>query len=141
MVKVQEENNYGAFWTRSKTMQLIELYKAREALWRCGLKDHRNRDIRDRLLAEISGALKVDIPIMKWKIHILRTTFSRHLRVLKQKTEKGSNTSYQVKWEFRAPMRFITSSINSEAAAVDVLVSYCILTRCRILYGMAVYTL
>ncbi|EDW53450.1 GM12846 [Drosophila sechellia] len=73
-------------WTREKTLQLISEYRSRRGLWDMTCDEYRKKDVKQRLLNEVSQVLGGNIPIneLEKKFHTLRTQYHREISRMKR---------------------------------------------------------
>ncbi|XP_016951486.1 uncharacterized protein LOC108025482 [Drosophila biarmipes] len=79
-------------WTREKTLLLIGEYRSRRGLWDMTCDDYRKKDVKQRLLNEVSQVLGGNIPIneLEKKFHTLRTQYHREISRMKRKEPYNS---------------------------------------------------
>ncbi|XP_017041668.1 uncharacterized protein LOC108088418 [Drosophila ficusphila] len=79
-------------WTREKTLQLISEYRCRRGLWDMTCDEYRKKDVKQRLLNEVSQVLGGNIPIneLEKKFHTLRTQYHREISRMKRKEPYNS---------------------------------------------------
>lgn len=79
-------------WTREKTLQLISEYRSRRGLWDMTCDEYRKKDVKQRLLNEVSQVLGGNIPIneLEKKFHTLRTQYHREISRMKRKEPYNS---------------------------------------------------
>ncbi|XP_075154845.1 uncharacterized protein LOC142228306 [Haematobia irritans] len=92
-------------WTRDKTLALIQEYRKRRGLWDMTHEDYRKKDVKHKLLAEVSDSLGGNIPIMEIekKFHTLRTQYHREISRMKRKEP------YNSKWFGFKYLQFLSS--------------------------------
>lgn len=83
-------------WYREQTIQLIDLFRARPALWDTSSVHYRNKRMKNEALEQISGKLKCPKEEIAKKICTLRVQFSRENVKVKRAREAG--TVYNPKW-------------------------------------------
>lgn len=84
-------------WYREQTIQLIELFRARPALWDTSSVHYRNKRMKNEALEQISHKLKCPKEEIAKKICTLRVQFSRENVKVKRAREAGT-VSYNPKW-------------------------------------------
>ncbi|ALC46530.1 CG11504 [Drosophila busckii] len=79
-------------WTREKTLLLISEYRQRRGLWDMTCDEYRKKDVKQRLLNEVSEVLGGNIPIpeLEKKFHTLRTQYHREISRMKRKEPYNS---------------------------------------------------
>ncbi|XP_017874713.1 PREDICTED: uncharacterized protein LOC108621737 [Drosophila arizonae] len=79
-------------WTREKTLLLISEYRQRRGLWDMTCDEYRKKDVKQRLLNEVSEVLGGNIPIpeLEKKFHTLRTQYHREINRMKRKEPYNS---------------------------------------------------
>jgi len=79
-------------WTREKTLQLINEYRQRRGLWDMTCDEYRKKDVKQRLLNEVSDVLggNIAIPELEKKFHTLRTQYHREISRMKRKEPYNS---------------------------------------------------
>ncbi|XP_016980258.1 uncharacterized protein LOC108045441 [Drosophila rhopaloa] len=79
-------------WTREKTLLLISEYRCRRGLWDMTCDEYRKKDVKQRLLNEVSQVLGGNIPIneLEKKFHTLRTQYHREISRMKRKEPYNS---------------------------------------------------
>ncbi|EDW58379.1 uncharacterized protein Dvir_GJ14398 [Drosophila virilis] len=79
-------------WTREKTLLLISEYRQRRGLWDMTCDEYRKKDVKQRLLNEVSDVLGGNIPIseLEKKFHTLRTQYHREINRMKRKEPYNS---------------------------------------------------
>ncbi|KAH8362984.1 hypothetical protein KR084_003929 [Drosophila pseudotakahashii] len=79
-------------WTREKTLLLISEYRSRRGLWDMTCDEYRKKDVKQRLLNEVSQVLGGNIPIneLEKKFHTLRTQYHREISRMKRKEPYNS---------------------------------------------------
>ncbi|KAI8117574.1 hypothetical protein FF38_06778 [Lucilia cuprina] len=92
-------------WTREKTLALIQEYRKRRGLWDMTHEDYRKKDVKQKLLVEVSETLGGNIPIMEIekKFHTLRTQYHREINRMKRKEP------YNSKWFGFKYLQFLSS--------------------------------
>ncbi|XP_030370466.1 uncharacterized protein LOC115621076 [Scaptodrosophila lebanonensis] len=92
-------------WTREKTLLLINEYRQRRGLWDMTCDDYRKKDVKQRLLTEVSDVLGGNIPIqeLEKKFHTLRTQYHREISRMKRKEP------YNSKWFGFKNLNFLSS--------------------------------
>lgn len=92
-------------WTREKTLALIHEYRKRRGLWDMTHEDYRKKDVKQKLLVEVSETLSGNIPIMEIekKFHTLRTQYHREINRMKRKEP------YNSKWFGFKYLQFLSS--------------------------------
>lgn len=83
-------------WYREQTIQLIDLFRARPALWDTSSVHYRNKRMKNDALEQISCKLKCPKEEIAKKICTLRVQFSRENVKVKRAREAG--TVYNPKW-------------------------------------------
>ncbi|XP_050435734.1 uncharacterized protein LOC126842690 isoform X2 [Adelges cooleyi] len=83
-------------WYREQTIQLIDLFRARPALWDTSSVHYRNKRMKNEALEQISAKLKCPKEEVAKKICTLRVQFSRENVKVKRAREAG--TMYNPKW-------------------------------------------
>ncbi|VVC28026.1 MADF domain [Cinara cedri] len=83
-------------WYREQTIQLIDLFRARPALWDTSSVHYRNKRMKNEALEQISAKLKCPKEEIAKKICTLRVQFSRENVKVKRARESG--TVYNPKW-------------------------------------------
>lgn len=83
-------------WYREQTIQLIDLFRARPALWDTSSVHYRNKRMKNEALEQISTKLKCPKEEIAKKICTLRVQFSRENVKVKRAREAG--TVYNPKW-------------------------------------------
>lgn len=83
-------------WYREQTIQLIDLFRSRPALWDTSSVHYRNKRMKNDALEQISGKLKCPKEEIGKKICTLRVQFSRENVKVKRAHEAG--TVYNPKW-------------------------------------------
>ncbi|XP_070073186.1 uncharacterized protein [Drosophila takahashii] len=79
-------------WTREKTLLLIAEYRSRRGLWDMTCDEYRKKDVKQRLLNEVSQVLGGNIPVneLEKKFHTLRTQYHREISRMKRKEPYNS---------------------------------------------------
>ncbi|KAH8359226.1 hypothetical protein KR093_005303 [Drosophila rubida] len=79
-------------WTRDKTLLLINEYRQRRGLWDMTCDEYRKKDVKQRLLNEVSEVLggNIAIPELEKKFHTLRTQYHREISRMKRKEPYNS---------------------------------------------------
>lgn len=79
-------------WTREKTLLLISEYRQRRGLWDMTCDEYRKKDVKQKLLNEVSEVLGGNIPIqeLEKKFHTLRTQYHREISRMKRKEPYNS---------------------------------------------------
>ncbi|XP_034484855.1 box A-binding factor [Drosophila innubila] len=79
-------------WTREKTLLLINEYRQRRGLWDMTCDEYRKKDVKQRLLNEVSEVLggNIAIPELEKKFHTLRTQYHREISRMKRKEPYNS---------------------------------------------------
>ncbi|KAH8383880.1 hypothetical protein KR009_010965 [Drosophila setifemur] len=79
-------------WTREKTLLLISEYRCRRGLWDMTCDEYRKKDVKQRLLSEVSQVLGGNIPVneLEKKFHTLRTQYHREISRMKRKEPYNS---------------------------------------------------
>lgn len=79
-------------WTREKTLLLINEYRQRRGLWDMTCDEYRKKDVKQRLLNEVSDVLggNIAIPELEKKFHTLRTQYHREISRMKRKEPYNS---------------------------------------------------
>ncbi|KAH8268506.1 hypothetical protein KR026_007954 [Drosophila bipectinata] len=79
-------------WTREKTLLLISEYRCRRGLWDMTCDEYRKKDVKQRLLTEVSQVLGGNIPVneLEKKFHTLRTQYHREISRMKRKEPYNS---------------------------------------------------
>ncbi|KAH8338399.1 uncharacterized protein [Drosophila kikkawai] len=79
-------------WTREKTLLLISEYRSRRGLWDMTCDEYRKKDVKQRLLNEVSQVLGGNIPVneLEKKFHTLRTQYHREISRMKRKEPYNS---------------------------------------------------
>ncbi|KAH8408018.1 hypothetical protein KR222_011111 [Zaprionus bogoriensis] len=79
-------------WTREKTLLLISEYRQRRGLWDMTCDEYRKKDVKQKLLNEVSEVLGGNIPIpeLEKKFHTLRTQYHREISRTKRKEPYNS---------------------------------------------------
>ncbi|XP_055906035.1 uncharacterized protein LOC129941434 [Eupeodes corollae] len=92
-------------WTRDKTLSLINEYKKRRGLWDMTHEDYRKKEMKHKLLLEVSASLGGGIPIVEIekKFHTLRTQYHREINRMKRKEP------YNSKWFGFKNLQFLSS--------------------------------
>ncbi|XP_055850016.1 uncharacterized protein LOC129914700 [Episyrphus balteatus] len=92
-------------WTRDKTLSLINEYKKRRGLWDMTHEDYRKKEMKQKLLIEVSASLGGGIPIVEIekKFHTLRTQYHREINRMKRKEP------YNSKWFGFKNLQFLSS--------------------------------
>ena len=92
-------------WTREKTLSLIQEYRKRRGLWDMTHEDYRKKDVKQKLLVEVSNTLGGNIAIMEIekKFHTLRTQYHREINRMKRKEP------YNSKWFGFKYLQFLSS--------------------------------
>lgn len=92
-------------WTRDKTLSLINEYKKRRGLWDMTHEDYRKKEMKQKLLLEVSASLGGGIPIVEIekKFHTLRTQYHREINRMKRKEP------YNSKWFGFKNLQFLSS--------------------------------
>ncbi|EDV94634.1 rho GTPase-activating protein gacF [Drosophila grimshawi] len=92
-------------WTREKTLLLIGEYRQRRGLWDMTCDEYRKKDVKQRLLNEVSDVLGGNIPIpeLEKKFHTLRTQYHREINRMKRKEP------YNSKWFGFKNLNFLSS--------------------------------
>ncbi|XP_037940923.1 uncharacterized protein LOC119673889 [Teleopsis dalmanni] len=92
-------------WSREKTLCLISEYRKRRGLWDMTHDDYRKKEMKQKLLVEVSGALGGGIPIneIEKKFHTLRTQYHREINRMKRKEP------YNSKWFGFKNLQFLSS--------------------------------
>lgn len=92
-------------WTRDKTLSLIQEYRKRRGLWDMTHEDYRKKEVKQKLLVEVSETLGGNIPIMEVekKFHTLRTQYHREINRMKRKEP------YNSKWFGFKYLQFLSS--------------------------------
>ncbi|XP_050533034.1 uncharacterized protein LOC126900995 isoform X2 [Daktulosphaira vitifoliae] len=112
-------------WYREQTVQLIDLFRARPALWDTSSVHYRNKRMKNEALEQISAKLKCPKEEIAKKICTLRVQFSRENVKVKRAQEAG--TVYNPKWFGYQLLCFLndqsrfssgTSGVSNYAAAV-----------------------
>lgn len=83
-------------WYREQTIQLIDLFRARPALWDTSSVHYRNKRMKNESLEQISVKLKCPKEEIAKKICTLRVQFSRENVKVKRAREAGA--VYNPKW-------------------------------------------
>jgi len=83
-------------WYREQTVQLIDLFRSRPALWDTGSVHYRNKRTKNESLEQISDKLKCPKEEIAKKICTLRVQFSRENVKVKRARENGA--VYNPKW-------------------------------------------
>lgn len=83
-------------WYREQTIQLIDLFRARPALWDTSSAHYRNKRMKNESLEQISVKLMCSKEEIAKKICTLRVQFSRENVKVKRALESGS--VYNPKW-------------------------------------------
>lgn len=83
-------------WYREQTIQLIDLFRARPALWDASSVHYRNKRMKNEALEQISGKLRCPKEEIAKKICTLRVQFSRENVKVKRAREAGA--VYNPKW-------------------------------------------
>lgn len=83
-------------WYREQTIQLIDLFRARPALWDTSSVHYRNKRMKNESLEQISSKLRCPKEEIAKKICTLRVQFSRENVKVKRAREAG--TVYVPKW-------------------------------------------
>ncbi|XP_060877629.1 uncharacterized protein LOC132950285 isoform X3 [Metopolophium dirhodum] len=84
-------------WYREQTIQLIDLFRNRPALWDTSSVHYRNKRMKNESLEQISVKLKCPKEEIAKKICTLRVQFSRENVKVKRARESGG-TVYNPKW-------------------------------------------
>lgn len=84
-------------WYREQTIQLIDLFRNRPALWDTSSVHYRNKRMKNESLEQISAKLKCPKEEIAKKICTLRVQFSRENVKVKRARESGG-TVYNPKW-------------------------------------------
>lgn len=92
-------------WYREQTIQLIDLFRARPALWDTSSVHYRNKRMKNEALEQISVKLKCPKEEIAKKICTLRVQFSRENVKVKRAREAG--TVYNPKWFGYQLLRFL----------------------------------
>ncbi|XP_068153407.1 uncharacterized protein [Drosophila tropicalis] len=92
-------------WTREKTLLLISEYRQRRGLWDMTCDEYRKKDVKQKLLNEVSGVIGGNIPIqeLEKKFHTLRTQYHREISRMKRKEP------YNSKWFGFKNLSFLSS--------------------------------
>ncbi|KAI8044999.1 uncharacterized protein LOC128252223 [Drosophila gunungcola] len=92
-------------WTREKTLLLISQYRCRRGLWDMTCDEYRKKDVKQRLLNEVSQVLGGNIAIneLEKKFHTLRTQYHREISRMKRKEP------YNSKWFGFKNLEFLSS--------------------------------
>ncbi|XP_013110590.2 uncharacterized protein LOC106089317 [Stomoxys calcitrans] len=92
-------------WTRDKTLALIQEYRKRRGLWDMTHEDYRKKDVKHKLLVEVSESLGGNTSIMEIekKFHTLRTQYHREISRMKRKEP------YNSKWFGFHRLQFLSS--------------------------------
>lgn len=83
-------------WYREQTIQLIDLFRARPALWDTSSVHYRNKRMKNESLEQISSKLRCPKEEIAKKICTLRVQFSRENVKVKRAREAGN--VYNPKW-------------------------------------------
>lgn len=149
-INPKDKRKVSKAWTKEEIKNLIELYEAQPDLWdpsrsnymnRWVLSwkvaffqvifatshfriDHLFRNIKQKLLSEIAGKLKVDSKDVSAKFHSLRTQFNRECnKERKVKSGSGADDAYTSRWEYMSSLKFL--KVNSVAVnTVSTLVNF-----------------
>lgn len=81
-------------WTRSKTSELIELYRSREVLWNPKDPTYKDKNLKNYAWGEIAAQLQTDKFEVQNKVKNLITCFRREAK----KEKSGAGASQSVKW-------------------------------------------
>lgn len=117
-------------WEKAEIKILIEEYEARSDLWDPQRPNYMNRNIKQKLIAEIATKLDVTADEINAKFHSLRAQFNRECSKEKQqKSGSGSNENYTSKWEFMSSLRFlkaktVAGETRSSMVITKILVDY-----------------
>ncbi|XP_027854334.2 uncharacterized protein LOC114132926 [Aphis gossypii] len=84
-------------WYREQTIQLIDLFRDRPALWDTSSVHYRNKRMKNESLEQISAKLKCPKEEIAKKICTLRVQFSRENVKVKRARESGG-AAYNPKW-------------------------------------------
>jgi len=84
-------------WYREQTIQLIDLFRARPALWDTSSVHYRNKRMKNESLEQISVKLRCPKEEIAKKICTLRVQFSRENVKVKRARESGGAV-YNPKW-------------------------------------------
>jgi len=84
-------------WYREQTIQLIDLFRNRPALWDTSSVHYRNKRMKNESLEQISAKLKCPKEEIAKKICTLRVQFSRENVKVKRARESGGAV-YNPKW-------------------------------------------
>nr|CAH7761993.1 unnamed protein product [Callosobruchus chinensis] len=87
-------------WNDTGVLKLIELYREREVLWNCKLKDYKNKNKRHDALLEIAILFGVGKEEIEKKVRYLISHFAREVKKEQDSKKSGSGTeeSYKSKW-------------------------------------------
>ncbi|KAK4887692.1 hypothetical protein RN001_003963 [Aquatica leii] len=87
-------------WYDVNVLRLIELYREREILWNCKLKEYKNKNKRHDALLEIAVSFGVSKEEVDKKIRYLLSHFAREVKKENDtnKSGNGSDERYKSKW-------------------------------------------
>nr|CAH7753471.1 unnamed protein product [Callosobruchus chinensis] len=87
-------------WNDTGVLKLIELYREREVLWNCKLKDYKNKNNRHDALLEIAILFGVGKEEIEKKVRYLISHFAREVKKEQDSKKSGSGTEecYKSKW-------------------------------------------